>query len=310
MSVLDLCSKNFKPTMSRYSCKPSYYVDKDGSIVLHRDSKFLKLKTFRSAKLPSSVDLRKSMPPVYDQQTLGSCTANALCAAYEYDMMKQGEEYEQMSRLFLYFRERSIEGTVYSDSGAQLSNGVKALESGVCTESDWAYNIEKFCETPPQYCFDNAQQHRVIGSHSIQMTLPQIKGALADGYPVAFGFAIFESFEGQEIAKSGVMTMPISCEQLLGGHAVLIVGYDDTKKVLIIRNSWGTSWGDNGYFYMPYDFISDQTTFDPWVLDRVEDKSREIDNITTLENVMDKLNDLDKKLSGKIDLIINSLGIM
>ena len=203
------------------------------------------------AKLPAKVDLRLKLAPVFDQGQLGSCTANALVGLREY-MAGVTTLQGLLSRLFLYWEERKIEGTTNSDSGAQIRDGMKALANvGVCPEADDPYDITKFTATPSSKAVADAAPWRISVYQRIA-NLKAAKAALAAGDPVVFGFDVYESFESDAVAKTGIMPMPKKGEQLLGGHAVLAVGYDDSKKWLIVRNSWGPNWGDAGYFYMPY----------------------------------------------------------
>ncbi len=164
--------------------------------------------------LPASVDLTSACPAIYDQGHLGSCTANAIAAAMQFDQLKQNLSTVFVpSRLFIYYDERAMEGTVDSDSGAMIRDG---------------------------------------------RNLNQMKGCLASGYPFVFGFTVYESFESEQVAKDGHAPMPKPGEQVLGGHAVLAVGYDDVNQWFIVRNSWGTGWGMQGYFTLPYAYLTNR----------------------------------------------------
>jgi C1A family cysteine protease len=221
------------------------------------------------AALPTSADLRPNCPPVYDQGQLGSCTANAIGAAVEFDLMKQNEDF-MPSRLFIYYNERVIEGTVDSDSGAQIRDGIKSVASqGDCPEKEWPYDTSKFTNKPPQSCFDDAVQHKAVQYQRTIRDLNQMKGCLASGYPFVFGFTVYESFESQEVAKSGHASMPSPGEQAVGGHAVVAVGYDDSQGWFIVRNSWGTSWGMEGYFTLPYAYLLNENLSDDFWTIRV-----------------------------------------
>lgn len=221
------------------------------------------------AALPTSADLRSSCPPVYDQGQLGSCTANAIAAAVEFDLMKQNEDF-MPSRLFIYYNERVIEGTVDSDSGAQIRDGIKSVASqGDCPESEWPYDTSKFTNKPPQKCFDDAVQHKAVQYQRTIRDLNQMKGCLASGYPFVFGFTVYQSFESQEVAKSGHASMPSPGEQAVGGHAVVAVGYDDSQGWFIVRNSWGTGWGMEGYFTLPYAYLLNENLSDDFWTIRV-----------------------------------------
>jgi C1A family cysteine protease len=203
--------------------------------------------------LPTSVDMRSNCPPIYDQGNLGSCTANAIAGAIAYDQKKQQLSEFTPSRLFIYYNERLKEGTVNSDSGAAIRDGIKSVaKQGACAEAEWPYDINQFSVKPTQVCYDSALMHKVILYQRIVNNLLQMKGCLASESPFVYGFTVYESFESEEVAATGIVPMPQQGEQVLGGHAVMAVGYDDSKQFFICRNSWGESWGDNGYFYMPY----------------------------------------------------------
>jgi C1A family cysteine protease len=213
--------------------------------------------------LPTKVDLISQCPAVYDQGQLGSCTANAIAGAIEFDLMKEKKKDFMPSRLFIYYNERDIEGTVDSDSGAQIRDGIKSIASqGDCPENEWSYDISKFAQKPPQKCYADALKHKAVQYQRITRTLNQMKGCLASGYPFVFGFTVYDSFESEEVAKTGQLNMPSAGENVVGGHAVLAVGYDDTQNRFIVRNSWGASWAMKGYFTMPYGYLLDQNLSD------------------------------------------------
>jgi C1A family cysteine protease len=225
------------------------------------------------------VDLRSTCPAVYNQDKLGSCTANAIAAAYEYDDIKQNEKDVFIpSRLFIYYNERKIEGSIDTDSGAEIRDGIKSISiDGVCSEDMWKYDITKFTECPTQDCYDDAKNHKSIEYKRVVQSLEQLKQCLIEGFPFIFGFNVYSSFETQEVADTGDMPMPKEGEELLGGHAVCAVGYDDNRRVFIVRNSWGDSWGDKGYFYMPYAFITNTSQCsDFWTVRKIKDISNQI----------------------------------
>jgi C1A family cysteine protease len=209
---------------------------------------------------PTEIDLRPSMPAVYDQGQLGSCTGNSIAAAMEYERDRQGLSDFVPSRLFIYYNERALEGTVSSDSGAVIKDGIKVVNTdGVCPESLWPYDLAMFTVKPPKRCYVAALTDRAAQYEAIQ-TLGDLKDALCSKLAVVFGFTVYESFESPAVAQTGVMPMPQPGEAVVGGHAVLAVGYSDSKSQVIVRNSWGPSWGDKGYFYMPYEYMTGANT--------------------------------------------------
>jgi C1A family cysteine protease len=217
------------------------------------------------------IDLRNQSPPIYDQGHLGSCTANAVAFAYHFDEIKQKEKKSFMpSRLFIYYNERNMEGNVGTDSGAEIRDGIKTINRrGVCKETTWPYDIKKFKVEPPPYAYEEALEHHSVLYKRVQQDINQIKGILKSGLPIVFGFLVNESF--MRIGGDGMMPEPEG--KIVGGHAVAIVGYDDTKKLIIVRNSWGEEWGDHGYFYAPYSFIlNTDICSDLWTVETVYDK--------------------------------------
>jgi C1A family cysteine protease len=206
--------------------------------------------------LPPSVDLRSECPPVYDQGQLGSCTGNAIAGAVEFDLIKQGKQDFTPSRLFIYYNERVMEGTVSQDSGAQIRDGVKSVATlGAPPETDWPYNIAKFAQRPPAKAYQDAKLDIVSSYSRVLQDLTQMRGCLASGYPFVVGFSVYQSFESQKVATTGIVPMPGSGEKMVGGHAVLVVGYQDAARYFIVRNSWGAGWGLHGYFLMPYEYL-------------------------------------------------------
>ena len=250
----------------------------------HRDHQFA-APLLKLGPLPSKVDLRKQCPKVYDQGQIGSCTANAIAAAIEFDLLKQSKPDFVPSRLFIYYNERAMEHTVATDSGAQIRDGVKSVNHlGVCPEPEWPYvatpadpntNVwppgAKPAQKPTPNCYTDALNHQALNYQSVSRDLAQFRGCLAAGYPFVLGFTVYSAFESSQVAQSGVLNMPTSAEQVLGGHAVLAVGYDDAAQRFIIRNSWGTGWGLKGYFTMPYAYLLSQNlASDFWTIRVVE----------------------------------------
>lgn len=230
-------------------------------------------------RVPARVDLRESgfLPPVYDQGDLGSCTANAIAGAYEYEQRRQGLSDFMPSRLFVYYNERVMINTVNEDSGAFIRDGMKSVAKlGVPPEPEWPYDIGRFRQQPTGQVYTDALEHQVITYARVDTgSQTHVKQALATGTPVVFGFTVFPWFE--EIGADGVAKIPKGDPgQVLGGHAVLLVGYERLKGHRntvygIVRNSWGPAFGDGGYCYMPLTWICDPNNADDfWAIQSVE----------------------------------------
>jgi len=225
-------------------------------------------------EIPSKVDLRENDGEVFDQGRLGSCTGNAVAGAYMHNLKKQGKEHFTPSRLFVYYHGRVALGTVKEDSGAMLRDCIKSVnKEGICKELTWPYDIPQFTKKPTKVAYKEASDHQSVSYSRVPRNLDSFKSCLAAGLPFVFGFAVYESFMTREIAKTGMMTWPSKDEKSYGGHAVLAVGYDDNLEGgrFIVKNSWGEKWGDKGYFYMPYEYLTGKGLADDfWVIQTVE----------------------------------------
>lgn len=225
-------------------------------------------------KLPEQVDLREFCPPVFDQGSLGSCTANATCAAYQVALLRQEPftpaSFPNLSRLFVYYNARAVAGTTESDSGAYIRDAIKSIATeGVCKEELWPYRISDFKARPSNEAYADALNHQAIIYAAVGHNPFEVQLALADGYPVVFGFTVYSSFESEAVAKSGIMQMPKHGEKAIGGHAVVAVGYSTEMQHLLVRNSWGDDWGQAGYFWMPFSYLQ-RLARDFWVIKKVE----------------------------------------
>ena len=236
------------------------------------------------ATLPSRVDLRPNCPPVYDQGRIGSCTANAIAAALEFAAIKEGQKPVTPSRLFIYWNERNVEGTVSRDAGAIIRDGIKVVNTvGACKESAWTYDDTpadpmtgifpagaKARQKPNCFAYRYAKDFDAVAYLAVTQQIDQIRACLAQGFPIVFGFSVPESFESAAVAQTGQLNLPAPGEKIIGGHAVLAVGYDDLARRITVRNSWGPDWGLAGYFTMPYDFLTNPSlASDFWTIRQV-----------------------------------------
>lgn len=218
----------------------------------------------------SPADLRQWLPPVMDQGPIGSCTAHGVTAAARWHIIKRGTTYDfPMSRLQLYYDSRFLENTENSDSGAEIRDVVKTLAAkGVGHEDLWQYDVQRFAHAPPQAVYDDAVQYRGLTYQRVAVSAPALRSALHRGFPVVVGFSVYQSFESQAVAQTGMVPMPKANEPMVGGHCVLCVGWGQKAGHFTCRNSWGETWGDKGDFYIPENYLGSSTyASDFWVLD-------------------------------------------
>lgn len=224
-----------------------------------------------------SVDLRNFCGPVKDQGQTSSCTAHAASSMREFLYRKYYDEEANktvppnqflLSPLYIYYKERAFEGDLNQDGGAQMRTAAKMLNNvGTCLIKDDPFSQTQLFTAPTNVQVSDALLYKSGSYHKLLPGLDTMKGVLKSGYTFIAGITVYSSFEDSYTSRTGVMLMPnISTEQCLGGHALHFVGFDDTKQHLIVQNSWGTSWGDKGFFYMPYKFASDPNLMsDAWI---------------------------------------------
>lgn len=229
-----------------------------------RDYKYVPTK----AKVSNIKDLRVYCSPIENQGNLGSCTGQAIAGAIEL-LNKRNKKPNDISRLFIYYYERQLINTINYDSGAYIRDGIKVTsKQGAPIEPLWPYIINKYRIQPNATAIKDAAKRKV----TLYERVADFNGcidAISNGFPVVVGFDVYSSFNN--IGRSGIMTYPnVNVERQLGGHAVLLVGYDNNKGYFIARNSWGAGWGDKGYFYMPFDVIQNTSmSADFWVIKSV-----------------------------------------
>lgn len=234
-----------------------------------RDLKFSLATPDDLSHIKPEVDLSNYILNIKDQGQLGSCTGNAETSAVEFERAKKGLSNILLSRLQLYYDERNLEGTILEDAGANIRDGIKSLTKlGVAKEELWPYDITKFADKPTPNVYQDAKNNTVNIYRRVSINARSVKAALSAGYAVIAGISVYESFEGEDVSKTGIVPMPKASEQLLGGHCVLIVGYKNGKfKVL---NSWGSAWGDKGYFYLDEAYVGNSDlTSDLWIIESI-----------------------------------------
>jgi len=254
--------------IKRYGYRPSL---KDP-----RNYKFLRDS---NVVIPESVDLRSKMPlPPFDQGNLGSCAENALVGALVFDQVRQLLPVEMMSRLYVYYFTRLLQGDTSQDTGSDPVTMFKAYNGyGVCPEYAWPYDVNSFAYRPGVKKVQKGKAHAKIVYSEVPQTSDDLLGALAQGQPVIYGFSVQESFESNQVAQTGLY-YPAASEAVIGGHAVLALGYSQSmifpngqKGGILTRNSWGaTGWGIAGHFWIPIEDVLDPNiTSDLWVLKQV-----------------------------------------
>lgn len=237
-----------------------------------RDHLLTPISLTAALALPTSADLRPLAGPIFDQGDLGSCTANAVAQHIMMDLAKQQATVITPSRLFIYYQERVLENSVHHDAGAYLRDGIKVVaQYGSCLEKDWPYVIRQYAKKPPVTAYNNALQHQALEYLRVTQDKDQLRGCLAAGYPFVFGFSVYESFLTASVESYGDAPLPDPKERLLGGHAVVAVGYNDSTNRFRFANSWGADWGDGGFGTLPYAYLCNSNLADDiWTIRLME----------------------------------------
>jgi len=230
---------------------------------------------YQAAELPPKVDLRPYMTQVEDQSAVNSCSANAIAGAYEYLAKRALGSSGDVSRLFIYYNGRALLGDQDKDQGSSITACIRVLqEIGVCTEDTWPYDVAMVNAQPHNDAFEEALQFLIEEAEEVKVDLFSMKHCLAEGYPFVFGLALFRSFD--RAGKHGKVSMPNpnseEGRQSHGAHAMLCVGYSEQSQAFIVRNSWGEKWGEKGYCYIPYAYMTNpEHCWDCWKIASVSD---------------------------------------
>jgi C1A family cysteine protease len=222
--------------------------------------------------IASLVDLRPALPPVFDQGSIGSCVGNGVACISQYVNMiqKQLTANDFLSRLFLYYNGRVIEHTTNEDSGLSIRDGIKSLvKYGACSEKVWPYIESKMYDKPSDEAYAQGKLEQALVYKRVSQNINAMTASLAEGFPIVFGAMLYDSFN--RVTKSGFVVMPTKNENELGGHCMVIVGYDRSKAHFIVRNSWGEKWGSKGYCYIPYTYLlNPDLASDFWTVRKME----------------------------------------
>ena len=200
------------------------------------------------------------LPSVLDQGELGSCTANGMANCIRVcEMRETGETSENVmmpSRLFVYYYSRLMEGNVDTDSGAEIRDVVKVVNKrGACNETEWPYDISQFTVEPTAECQAHAKAHRAVQYERVEQTAEALKTAIRTGFPVVFGFVVYDSIQRPSVGQTGIVPFPAITDKAIGGHCVILTGWDDNKRLFQFMNSWSDKWGDSGFGYLSYDYV-------------------------------------------------------
>jgi hypothetical protein len=253
--------------------------------------------------LPAKVDLRPHLTAVEDQGELSSCVANAVAGAYDYLVKRHADKDYDVSRLFIYHNARAKEGDVDEDGGSVIADAIQSLrEEGACSEETWPYDADQVNEEPSADAYTEAKHFLVEDMQLVPVKLEAWKNALAEGYPIIFGLGLYDSFDKQK--KKGLVPMPSPTEAARAshaGHSMLCVGYSDPDQVFIVRNSWGADWGDQGYCYIPYDYLMNPkyNDGDSWIIRQLE--NLEVDAGTWGDDDESLIGDLDSEIAKMSD---------
>ena len=244
------------PTYSEYKCGWTKEAHDE------RDRKYASVRHLEIPEsLPSEVSLLAHCNSAFDQGQSSSCVGNATAGAITYLRNKEVDLIDwTASRMYIWYMTRKLEGNEAIDEGCVIRNAIKTTAKlGVPPEDEWPFDLTKVAEEPNAEVQSHALTHKTYNYYKVDWTdLREVKGCLAAGFPIVFGFMVPPKFMSKQVAQTGILEMITDPNtKFNGGHAVLAVGYSDERQAVLVRNSWGSKWGLNGNFWMPYEYITD-----------------------------------------------------
>lgn len=206
--------------------------------------------------LPLTVDLRPKCSPVSAQGDMDSCVAFAIIGAMEYLENLQNDKFISLSPQFVFYNERVLEGTTEQNAGTYIEDGLLVVSKyGACELSLWPYNDQNLYTKPNDAAYADAAKRKALSYSPVAQDQTSVMTKLNAGFPIVFGCLVYSDFESPEVEKSGLVHIPAKDEKMLGGHSMLIVGYDLPDQRFLVRNSWGPNWGISGYCWMPFAYL-------------------------------------------------------
>jgi C1A family cysteine protease len=246
---------------------------KYGWVKNREDSRDFVYAVDKPVDLTVPVDITASMPPVWDQGEFSSCTAHGTGCAVWVALSGEKKVFNMPSRMFVWYQARKLEGTTAKDCGAQVRDAIKGVVNYGCPEeSMWDYKPEHVSLEPLATIYTDASLHKVVTYRAVAQQLNDIVTALSEGYPVVFGFLVDPYFETPAMEQTGFLPYPqnIYTTAWLGGHCCVLVAFDPVRQAFKVRNSWGSGWCENGYFWMAASYILDsRICSDLWILENV-----------------------------------------
>lgn len=222
-----------------------------------RDWTFSASPKVKAAPKPAIFSLVGKINLRFDQLNTNSCVGNGVSLSINYLKIKQGLKAFIPSRLFIYYNARKAIKETAIDEGCSIRDAIKSVNiEGACSEDTWKFDTKKVTTKPDTNSYKEALEHQTLEYRNIPRDIEEMKNCLYEGYPFVFGFKVPKSIHGSQTRKTGIVALPTASDPMDSGHAVLAVGWDDNRKLLICINSWGATWGDKGVLYLPYAYLT------------------------------------------------------